>query len=77
MRGSAHGLGEVALDKAGGAVTDVEIDTVCTQSLHFMINGARDNISGRQLGPRVEAGHEPLAILEVERGAFAAQSLGD
>ena len=37
------GLRKVTFDKAGRAVTDVEINAVRTESLHFVINGARDN----------------------------------
>jgi hypothetical protein len=35
-----------------------------------MVNGPRDDIPGRQLGPRVKMWHEPFAIFEVQRSPF-------
>jgi hypothetical protein len=65
------GLRKVTRDKTGGPVTDVKINTICAQSLHFMINIPRDNIPWREFGPGVEVWHEPFAALEVQRSAFA------
>ena len=65
------GLRKVTRDKTGGPVTDVKIDAIRAQSLHFMVDSSRDNIPRREFGPRVEVWHESFAILEVERSAFA------
>ena len=70
-------LREVTLDKTSGPVTDVKINTIRAQSLHFVINSPRDNIPWREFCPRIEVWHEPFAILQMQRSAFAPQSLGD
>ena len=68
---------EVGLDEGFGLVADVQVDAVDAQALHFMVDGAGDDIPWCQLGTRVEALHEAFAIGQFQVGAFAAQGFGD
>ncbi|CAI8777222.1 Transcriptional regulator [Pseudomonas marginalis] len=68
---------EVGLDERFGLVADVQVDAVDAQALHFMVDGAGDNIPWSQLGARVETLHEALTIGQLEVCTFAAQGFGD
>ena len=39
-------------------MADIEEHAICTKALHFMINGAGDNIAGSQFATLVKIGHK-------------------
>src|SRR5450830_1617513 len=68
---------EVGLDERFGFVADVQVDAVDAQALHFMVDGAGDDVARGQFGARVEALHEAFAIRQFQVCTFAAQGFGD
>ena len=68
---------EVGLDEGFGLVADVQVHAVDTQALHFVVDGAGDDIAWCQFGAWVEALHEAFAIGQLQMCAFAAQGFGD
>ena len=68
---------EVGLDEGFGLVADVQVHAVDTKALHFVVDGAGDDIAWCQLGAWVEALHEAFAIGQLQMCAFAAQGFGD
>ena len=58
----AHGFARIEEGAAAGGALGVD--------------GAGDHVARRQLGVRMVAGHEPLAVGVDQHGAFAAQRLG-
>ncbi|MNV95733.1 hypothetical protein D3C71_1906590 [compost metagenome] len=67
----------MVLDELGRLVADVQVHAVHTQALHLVVDGAGDDVARGQLGARVEALHEALAVGQLEQAAFAAHRLGD
>ena len=68
---------KMGLQKAALPVTDVEVDTIESQTLHFMINGAGHDIPWGKVTPGVEAGHKRFPIRQLQCGALTAQCFGD
>jgi len=54
--------GEVAAYEVCGLVADIEIDAVAPKALHFMVDGAGDDIARGQFAALMEAIHKALAI---------------
>jgi hypothetical protein len=53
-------LGEPAPEEVGPAGRDVQENTVLAGALEFLIDGARDDVAGRELAPGVGLFHEAL-----------------
>ena len=68
---------EVRLDELRRAVRDVQIHAVLTGALHLVVDGAGDDVSGRELAELMEAVHEALAVFQREHTAFAAHRFRD
>ncbi len=68
---------EVAADEVGVLVADVQVHAVRAQPLHLVVDGAGNDVTGRELGALVEARHEPAAVRQEQTPALAAHRLGD
>src|SRR5690606_22258861 len=58
-------------------VADVQVQVARTAALHFMVDGAGDDVPGGRFGPLVRAVHESTAIGQPEHTALSAHCLGD
>ena len=56
---------------------DVQAEVVEAVNLHFLINGARHDIAGREGEPAVVFLHELLAVGQAQDAAVAAHGLRD
>ncbi len=63
---------EVRANKFFRLVADIQIHTVDTQPLHFMIDGPCDDIARSQFGTLIKIGHETTAIGTQQPGTFTA-----
>ncbi len=76
-----HALGvngrEMGADEIGIPVADVQVDAVQAMKLHFVVDGAGNDIPWRKFAPLVVGIHETLAVGQDQDAAFAAYSLGD
>lgn len=54
-------------------MADIKEHTVYAQALHFMVDGAGDDIARGQLAALVKVRHKAGAIRAFKVGAFAAQ----
>ncbi len=70
-------VGEVFANEGRRLVADVEIDELGTDALHFVVDGAGDDVAWRQLAPRVKTLHEGRAVGQAQDPAFAADGLGN
>lgn len=71
------GVRERLAQVVGRLVADVEVHVVQPEALHFVVDGARDDVPGRQFAAFVEAAHElPAAAGQAQLCAFAAQRFG-
>ena len=52
-----HG-GKVSLDELLGLMGNVQVHAIDAEALHFVVDGARDDVPGRELATRVELTHE-------------------
>jgi hypothetical protein len=59
-------------------VADVEVDEIEPEPLDLMVDRAGDHVARRELGARVDIGHEAVAIAREQKvPALAAHRLGD
>src|SRR5438094_368666 len=73
--GLVHGR-EAAAHELRVTVRDVEVHALEAVHLHLVVDGARDDVARRELGARVVALHEHLAVGPTEHRPLAAQRLG-
>ena len=73
--GLVHGR-EAAAHELRVTVRDVEVHALEAVHLHLVVDGARDDVARRELGARVVALHERLAVGPTEHRPLAAQRLG-
>jgi hypothetical protein len=64
-------------DEFRALVRNVEVDAVDAVLLDLEVDGARDDIAWGELGTRIVARHEALAIGQLQQAAFAAHRLRD
>src|SRR5690606_39828611 len=69
--------GEVVENELGRFVADIEIDAIDTETFHFMVDGAGDDIARCQFTALVEAKHETLTIRQQQSAALATDRFGD
>src|SRR5690625_3941714 len=67
----------MVFDELGRSVADIQQDMVDAQALHFMVDGAGDDIAWRQLGASIEARHETIAIRQQQSPPFASHRFAD
>ena len=60
-------------NKRLGFMADIKEHTVNAQALHFMVDGAGDDIARGQLAALVKVRHKAGAVRAFKVGAFAAQ----
>ncbi len=68
---------EVRDDEFVRLVGDVEVDAVVAAALHLVVDGAGDDVTGRELRARVVLGHEARAVGEKQAATLAAYRFGD
>ena len=68
-------VGEVRVDEVRALVGDVEIDAIDAALLDLEVDGARHDVARGELGARVVARHEALAVGQLEQPALAAHRL--
>ena len=66
----------MSLNESTRPVTDIEIDALCAQPLHLVVDGPGHNIPRRQLHSFVKARHEAVPVSQRQRSALATQCLG-
>ncbi|MOA42102.1 hypothetical protein D3C78_1641280 [compost metagenome] len=57
-------------------MADVQIHAVRTQTLHFVVDGSRNDVPWCQFAARVKIGHKAAAIRALQIGTFTAQRFG-
>ena len=70
-------VGKCSRMNAGALVRDVEVHAVDAVLLDLEVDGARDDVARGELGARVVARHEALAVGQPQDAALAAHRLGD
>ncbi len=68
---------EVRFDECFRLVTDVQIDAIDAQPLHFVIDCPGNDVARGEFCALVELRHETLAVGQLEVRAFTAQRFGD
>ena len=67
---------EVLGDELRRLVADVQVHAVGAQALHFMVDGAGDDIAQGQFAARVEIQYKAAAVRAFQVSPFAAQRFG-
>ena len=70
-------VGKVLAHERLALVRDVEEDAIQAALLHLEVDGARHHVARSQLAALVVAGHEALAVGQLEQPAFSAHGFRD
>ena len=68
---------EMALDIFRRAAREVDVHVVLAETLHFAVDGASDDVAGREGVQRVHLVHEFFALVVLENAAETADSFGN
>ena len=68
---------KVLFDKRRGFMADVQQDIFFTETFHFMVNGARHDVTWSQVAALVKTFHKRCAIRQQQAAAFTTHGLRD
>ena len=69
--------GEVFDNELRRFVADVQIDALGPEPFHLMVDGAGDDVTRRQFGTGIEAGHKACPVGQFQYTALATHRLGN